>query len=214
METTSVLVVEDEPEFLRTYCDAISREPEFRLVGQVATLAAAMALARQAIPDVLVVDLGLPDGDGTELIRFASARRPDCDALVVTIFGDDAHVIRAIEAGATGYLLKDSPPSELVRRIRELRAGGSPINPGIARRLLTRMRAPAEHLVSAESPLSERETEILRLIAKGLDFADVGGALGISPHTVVTHVKNIYRKLSVHSRGEAVFEATQLGLLK
>ena len=214
METTSVLVVEDEPEFLRTYCDSISREPEFRLVGQVATLAAAMALARQAIPDVLVVDLGLPDGDGTELIRFASARRPGCDALVVTIFGDDAHVIRAIEAGATGYLLKDSPPSELVRRIRELRAGGSPINPGIARRLLTRMRAPAEHLVSAESPLSERETEILRLIAKGLDFADVGGALGISPHTVVTHVKNIYRKLSVHSRGEAVFEATQLGLLK
>ena len=141
METTSVLVVEDEPEFLRTYCDAISREPDFRLVGQVATLAAAMALARQAIPDVLVVDLGLPDGDGTELIRFAAARRPDCDALVVTIFGDDAHVIRAIEAGATGYLLKDSPPSELVRCIRELRAGGSPINPGIARRLLTRMRA-------------------------------------------------------------------------
>jgi DNA-binding NarL/FixJ family response regulator len=134
---------------------------------------------------------------------------------VVTVFGDDQHVIDAIEAGATGYILKDSPPGELTRCIRELRAGGAPISPSIARRLLTRMRAPADKPAPAGAPpLTEREAEILRLIAKGLSFAEVGTALDISAHTVVAHVKKIYRKLSVHSRGEAVFEATQMGLLK
>ena len=215
MESISVLVVEDEPEFLRLYCEAIMREPGFRLAGAVTTLAAALALVEQSVPDVLVVDLGLPDGNGADLIRRAARKRPDCDALVVTVFGDDQHVIDAIEAGATGYLLKDSPPGELVRCIRELREGGAPISPSIARRLLARMRAPVEKPAApGASPLTEREAEILRLIAKGLGFAEVGGALGISAHTVVAHVKKIYRKLSVHSRGEAVFEATQLGLLK
>jgi len=216
MTATSVLVVEDEPEFLRQYCEAITRAPDLRLAGAVSTLAAAMALIEQSVPDVLVVDLGLPDGNGADLIRSAAKKRPDCDALVVTVFGDDQHVIDAIEAGATGYLLKDSPPGELTRCIRELRAGGAPISPSIARRLLARMRAPAERPAGAHaaSPLTEREAEILQLIAKGLSFADVGGVTGISAHTVVAHVKKIYRKLSVHSRGEAVFEATQLGLLK
>jgi DNA-binding NarL/FixJ family response regulator len=213
MDAISILVVEDEPEFLRAYCEAIAREPDFRLAAAVPTLAAALAVIEQSVPDVLVVDLGLPDGDGTELIRRAVKRRPDCDALVVTVFGDDQHVIGAIEAGATGYLLKDSPPGELARCIRELRAGGAPISPSIARRLLARMRAPVDK-PAAPSPLSEREAEILRLVAKGLAFAEVAGALGISAHTVVAHVKKIYRKLAVHSRGEAVFEATQLGLLK
>jgi len=214
MVTISVLIVEDEPEFLRIYCEAITREPDFRLSGAVSTLSAAMALVEQAVPDVLVVDLGLPDGNGADLIRRAVKRRPDCDALVLTVFGDDQHVIDAIEAGATGYLLKDSPVGELARCIRELRAGGAPISPSIARRLLARMRAPAEKPAAQVSPLTEREAEILRLVAKGLSFTEVGGALEISAHTVVAHVKKIYRKLSVHSRGEAVFEATQLGLLK
>jgi DNA-binding NarL/FixJ family response regulator len=214
MVTISVLVVEDEPEFLRLYCEAIAREPDFRLAGAVSTLSAAMALVEQAVPDVLVVDLGLPDGNGADLIRRAVKRRPDCDALVLTVFGDDQHVIDAIEAGATGYLLKDSPVGELARCIRELRAGGAPISPSIARRLLARMRAPAEKPAAQVSPLTEREAEILRLVAKGLSFAEVGAALEISAHTVVAHVKKIYRKLAVHSRGEAVFEATQLGLLK
>jgi DNA-binding NarL/FixJ family response regulator len=132
---------------------------------------------------------------------------------VVTVFGDDQHVIDAIAAGATGYLLKDSPAGELARCIRELRAGGAPISPSIARRLLARLRAPADKPAAA-SPLSEREAQILQLVAKGLSFADVAAALGISAHTVVAHVKKIYQKLAVHSRGEAVFEATQLGLLK
>jgi DNA-binding NarL/FixJ family response regulator len=214
MDKTSVLVVEDEPEFLRVYCDAITREPDFRLAGAVSTLAAGMAILGQAVPDVAVVDLGLPDGNGSELIRRAVQLRPDCDCLVVTVFGDDQHVIDAIAAGATGYILKDSPVGELASCIRQMRAGGAPISPSIARRLLARMRAPADKPAAQPSPLSDREAEILQLIAKGLSFAEVGGALGISQHTVVAHVKKIYRKLSVHSRGEAVFEASQLGLLK
>ena len=222
MDSTSVLIVEDEPEFLLLYCEAITRDPGLRLVGAVTTLAAAFSLLERSVPDVLVVDLGLPDGNGTDLIRQATSRRPDCDALVVTVFGDDQHVVAAIEAGATGYLLKDSPPGELARCIHQLRNGGSPISPSIARRLLTRMRppkppsspVPAEKPAAPASPLTEREADILRLVAKGLGFVEVGAALDISEHTVVTHVKRIYRKLSVHSRGEAVFEATQMGLLR
>jgi DNA-binding NarL/FixJ family response regulator len=215
MDKTSILIVEDEPEFLRMYCDVIASEPSFDLVGAVTTLGDALALAEKAVPDVLVVDLGLPDGSGTELIRRACQLRPDCDVLVVTVFGDDRHVLDAIAAGATGYILKDSPAAELLRCIRELRAGGSPISPSIARRLLARMRGPEPDQVQTrqDNPLTEREADILRLVAKGLSFADVGSVLGISAHTVVAHVKNIYRKLSVHSRGEAVFEAGQMGLL-
>lgn len=214
MDTISILVVEDETEFLRAYCEAITREPDFRLVAAVSTLATGMAVIGQSVPDVLVVDLGLPDGSGSELIRRAVQLRSDCDCLVVTVFGDDQHVIDAIAAGATGYILKDSPVGELAHCIRQMRAGGAPISPSIARRLLARMRAPADKPAAQSSPLSEREAEILQLVAKGLSFAEVGAALGVSAHTVVAHVKKIYRKLSVHSRGEAVFEAGQLGLLK
>src|SRR4029079_8212068 len=187
MDKTSILIVEDEPEFLRVYCDAIASEPSFDLVGAVTTLGDALALAEKAVPDVLVVDLGLPDGSGTELIRRACQLRTDCDVLLVTVFGDDRHVLDAIAAGATGYILKDSPAAELLRCIRELRAGGSPISPSIARRLLARMRRPAPEQVQArqDNPLTEREADILRLVAKGLSFADVGSVLGISAHTVV-----------------------------
>jgi len=217
MDATTILLVEDEPEFLRAYCEAVATEPTFTIAGAVTTFAAASALLDHSVADVLVIDLGLPDGRGADLIRRAVRQRPDCDALVVTVFGDDQHVIEAIEAGATGYLLKGSPPAELVRCIKELRAGGSPISPSIARRVLARMRGAAPEAVTAvplePGRLTEREAEILRLVAKGLSFADVGAALGISSHTVVAHVKKIYRKLAVHSRGEAVFEATQMGIL-
>jgi DNA-binding NarL/FixJ family response regulator len=142
------------------------------------------------------------------------------------MFADDAHVLGSIAAGATGYLLKDAQAPKVAAAIHELRAGGAPISPSIARRVLAAFRlapqgaaaAPAPPAAAAPappepSPLSERETEILRLVAKGFSFEAVGEVLGISPHTVVTHVKKIYRKLAVHSRGEAVYEASQMGLL-
>ncbi|HLT26352.1 MAG TPA: response regulator transcription factor [Zeimonas sp.] len=230
MSATRVLIVEDEPEFLRRFSDAVIADPGLQLLGAVATGAAALALLDAQPPDVMLVDLGLPDLDGVEVIRHAARRCPECDVLVVTMFGDDEHVVASIEAGATGYLLKDASSERVAAAIHELRAGGAPISPSIARRVLARFRigaapsssassAPASSAASSraaapvESPLTPRETEILRMVAKGLSFETVGEVIGISPHTVVTHVKKIYRKLAVHSRGEAVYEASQMGLL-
>ena len=216
--STSVLIVEDEPEFLRRFADAVTADPGLNLLGAVSNGRAGLAMLDTQAPDVMLVDLGLPDLNGVELIRHAAQHHPSCDVLVVTMFGDDQHVLSSIEAGATGYLLKDAGGDRIAAAIHELCAGGSPISPSIARRVLARFRigaapAPPSPAKGEASPLSARETEILRLIAKGFGFDSVGELLGISPHTVVTHVKKIYRKLAVHSRGEAVYEAGQLGLL-
>lgn len=221
--TIRVLVVEDEPQFLQRFCDAIIADPALVLCGSARTVAGACALVEAESPDVVLADLGLPDGHGIEVIRCAKAANPDCDVIVVTMFGDDGNVIDSLRAGATGYLLKDAMPKDIAGSILQVRAGGSPISPAIARRVLQSFRipnhgVPAESLPPVEtshrsSVLSERETEILRLVAKGLNFKEVGAILTISPHTVITHVKRIYQKLAVHSRGEAVYEANQLGLL-
>lgn len=217
-----VLIVEDEPEFLSRFTLAVQSNDQLHLLDAVPDGATAMAVLETAAPDVMLVDLGLPDIDGVQLIRHAIARHPGLDVLVVTVFGDDAHVLASIEAGATGYLLKDTRIERIVSSICEIRAGGSPISPTIARKVLNRFRvppalapasAPGAAPAAEASPLSARETDILRLVAKGLSCAEVGEHLSISTHTVVTHVKNIYRKLAVHSRAEAVFEAGQMGLL-
>jgi len=217
---TRVLIVEDEPEFMRRLSSAVLNDPAFSLVAAVSTGLAANAMLDLQRPDVLLVDLGLPDVSGVEVIRYAASRHPQCEVLVVTMFGDDAHVVAAIEAGATGYLLKDASEERIAASIHELCAGGSPINPGIARRVLARFRLapkpppPSEPGLAGErSPLTARETELLRLTAKGFTFDTIGQVMEISPHTVVAHVKKIYRKLAVHSRSEAVYEASQMGLL-
>ncbi|MDQ7957114.1 MAG: response regulator transcription factor [Pseudomonadota bacterium] len=221
--TLRVLIVEDEPEFLRRFSAAVLSDARLALVGAVPTGQQGIELLDRERPDVLLLDLGLPDLRGVEVIRHAAAAHPECDVLVVTMFGDDAHVVESIEAGATGYLLKDASTERVVASIHELHDGGAPISPGIARRVLARFRvalkpaaaevgAPVEAPASP-TPLTPRETELLRLTAKGLPFDEIGQLLGISSHTVVAHVKNIYRKLAVHSRSEAVYEASQLGLL-
>jgi DNA-binding NarL/FixJ family response regulator len=239
---TRVLIVEDEPEFLQHFSQAVTADASLELLGSVASGRAGLALLAGQPPDVLLVDLGLPDVSGIELIRYAAQHLPDCDVLVVTMFADDEHVIGSIEAGAAGYLLKDAHAERVAQAIHEVRAGGSPISPSIARRVLARFRvapagpegaqagtvpnpsnpsklaagsptAPGPASGADTSPLTDRETEILRLVAKGLSFEVVSSLLGISPHTVVTHVKKIYRKLAVNSRGEAVYEASQMGLL-
>lgn len=218
-----VLVVEDEPGFLQRFCDAVAGEVALTLCGSATSVAGALALVDTLSPDVVLVDLGLPDGNGVDVIRHATAGQSACDVLVVTMFGDDGHVIDSIRAGATGYLLKDALPQDIASSILQVRAGGSPISPAIARRVLQSFRlldtpargeiVPPIESIPRASPLSDRETQILRLVAKGLNFKEVGVVLSISPYTVVTHVKRIYQKLAVHSRGEAVYEANQLGLL-
>lgn len=215
--TISVLIVEDQPEFLRRFSAAVLSDPALTLLGAVDTGTDGLALLDAGSPQVMLIDLGLPDIDGIELIRHAAKHHPNTDCLVVTMFGDDAHVLASIEAGATGYLLKDAMAVDVCVGIHQLHAGGSPITPSIARRVLARMRTEAEipvgEVKQAISTLSVREVDVLRLVAKGLSFVEAGDLLGISPHTIVAHVKKIYRKLAVHSRGEAVYEAKQMGLL-
>ena len=218
---TQVLIVEDEPELRLRFSQAVSATETFKLLGAVATGAAALSVLEREAPDVMLLDLGLPDIDGVEIIRHVSRHRPQCEVLVVTMLEDDQHVLPSIEAGATGYLLKDASVERIIAAIHELCAGGSPISPSIARRVLASFRigpgkagTVPDPLDVVQSPLSERETEILRMVAKGLSFDAIGEVLSISPHTVVTHVKKIYRKLAVHSRGEAVYEAGQLGFLR
>jgi DNA-binding NarL/FixJ family response regulator len=217
----SIVIVEDEPEFRRRFAQIIENEPSMKLVGVAANRREAQAIIDKEDFDVLLIDLGLPDGNGIELIKQVSQKKPEADIMVVTVFGDEQHVVSSIEAGATGYILKDSTPADVISCIRLLRAGGSPVSPVVARSVLRAIRnrmgstSPAARASQPENnPLSARETEILQLLAKGMSFNEIGEILGISPHTVTAHIKKIYRKLAVHSRGEAVYEATQMGLLR
>ena len=223
--TIRVAVVEDDANIRAHLCEALSAEPDLFLVGHAGTVADGMALLERE-PDVFLVDLGLPDGSGLDLIRAAHVKCPKTEVAAITSFGDENHVLGALEAGATGYLLKDGSVPMILRSIRELFAGGSPISPSIARHLLKRLRMPARPLQAStqvQSPavktgscalLTPRETTVLQQIAKGYSYEEISGALGISVHTVTTHIKHIYRKLAVRSRGEAVFEAMQLGLIR
>lgn len=211
------MIVEDDPAFLNRFCRIVTSDPEFELFAAVRDGASARDTLERGAPDVLLVDLGLPDMSGIEIVRETARRYPDTDIMVVTVFGDEEHVLASVEAGATGYLLKDSLPEEFIDLIKELRAGGSPISPIIARRLLKKLRPPSAATQAGARDgrqLSGRETEILSLVAKGFSFAEIARLLEISPHTVTTYVKKIYQKLAVHSRGEAVYEASKMGLIR
>ena len=214
---TKVMIVEDDPAFLNRFCQIVMADQELELFAAVRNGASARESLARGAPDVLLVDLDLPDVSGVDIIRETSRRYPDTDIMVVTVFGDEGHVLASIEGGATGYLLKDTLPEEFVGLIKQLRAGGSPISPVIARQILKQLRpadGAAEDDERQRSELSPRESEVLSFIAKGFSFGEIGKLLTISTHTVTTHVKNIYQKLAVHSRGEAVYEASRMGLLR
>jgi DNA-binding NarL/FixJ family response regulator len=208
---SAVLVVEDDASFRTRFAQAIAQADDFVLAGQADDLQTGRHMLRQLKPDVLLIDLGLPDGSGLDLIREAARSHPNCEVMVSTIFGDEQHVLASIEAGATGYLLKETCGHELLAQIRVLQSGGSPISPVIARQLLNRMAPPAP--LDQASPLTPRELEVLRLCSKGFSFDEVADLMSVSRHTVTSFVKRIYRKLQVHSKTEAIFEAHKLGLM-
>ncbi len=215
-----VILVEDDDHTRERLARTIAGHPQLKLLGSAATCEEGRALIARFEPDVLITDIGLPDGSGIELIGEARRKHPNLLALVITIFGDESHVVAAIEAGAMGYLLKDGTADYIGSSILEMIGGGSPISPPIARYLLRRFRAgepAATDPAPAGEPaprLSEREREVLMLIVKGFSYAEIANLLGVSAHTVTTHVRGIYKKLAVHSRGEAVYEALALGLVK
>jgi len=209
----AVAIVEDEPEVRRRFEDAVRLHPLLSWQFSAGNAAEAMALVLHRPADVYLVDLGLPDRDGRELIRWLVRRQPDALAMVVTVFGDEDHVLTSFEAGATGYLLKDTPGSEIAQRIVELHEGGSPISPTVARSLIRRFAPQADPQPGEENPLSKRELEVLRLIEKGMTYDEVAQVLSISWHTVTAYLRRVYQKLQVRSRGEAVYEARQRGIL-
>ena len=216
----SVSIIEDNPAFRERFAATIRSEQGFVLAGTASNGVEAMALINRVRSDVYLIDLGLPDMDGTALITHALQTHPDANVMVITVFGDDAHVISSIAAGATGYLLKDSSEPEIVECIREICDGGSPLSPVIANKVLKLFRANQTEKRSREKPvepaytsLTDREIQILRLLSTGVGFREIAETLGISVHTVAQHNRNIYSKLVVRSRGEAVFEATRIGLI-
>jgi DNA-binding NarL/FixJ family response regulator len=208
-----ILIVDDDATLRARFASIVQSCAEFELIAAVDTVTAALAVLERIEPDVLLCDLGLPDGDGIDVLRAARQKYPALDALVITVFGDEAHVMRSLEAGAKGYLLKDSVPEDFIATIRELRAGGSPISPIIARRLLQRFGEVSRRQARDGVDLTEREKEVLQLVAKGYRAPEIAVFLKISYHTVATHIKKIYGKLEVSTRGEAVYEASRRRLI-
>ncbi|MBX3656647.1 MAG: response regulator transcription factor [Ramlibacter sp.] len=224
-----VLIVEDDPHMRDFFAASISRSERLALAASLGSVSEACGWldGPGCAVDVLLVDLGLPDGSGLEVIRHAAQRHPGCESLVISMFGDEDNVLASIEAGALGYIHKDSTPDDVADSILQMKAGASPISPMIARRVLAKYlsmkEAPAatqpRPAQAAPSPpagrplLSAREQEVLALIARGFSYAEIARLQAVSVHTVQTHIKNLYRKLAVRSRGEAVYEATQMGLL-
>lgn len=209
-------VVEDDAASRETFIAMIGAQPDLALAMVAASRAEALAQLPQAPMDVLLVDLGLPDGSGLDVIRATRAQWPGCSVLVSTIFGDEAHVLRSIEAGAMGYLLKDLSPGAVVDEVRSLHAGGSPINPMVARKLLLRQAQPAVARLPPAGPVADvapsaREAELLRMVARGHTLDEVARAMGVSRHTVRTFVRRVYAKLQVTSQAEAVSAAARKG---
>lgn len=213
-----VAVLEDDRDARVFFETSVIGHPRLSLAASFETLRQARDWFRANRADVLLTDLALPDGHALALIRDLAAQQPGCAVLVVSVFGDEDTVIACVEAGAVGYLHKDSRPDDVGRIIAEVMHGASPISPMIARKLLERLRRPpaaAAPVKSAppEVTLSPRESEVLELIARGYAYAEIARLHGVTIHTVQTHIRNLYAKLAVHSRSEAVFEASRMGLL-
>jgi DNA-binding NarL/FixJ family response regulator len=211
-----IVLVEDDARFRAAFAAVITGSDDLALQAQATTLHEGLALLAGSAADVLLVDLGLPDGSGVDLIKATRIAWPGCDIMVSSVFGDESHVLRSIEAGAVGYLLKDSEPERVAEQIRSLRAGGSPISPLIARQVLARLRPASGSRASGsvETSLSARESEVLTYITKGFSYDDIVRLLHVSRPTVLTYVRRIYAKLQVNSKTEAVYEARKLGLTR
>ncbi|RUL70452.1 LuxR C-terminal-related transcriptional regulator [Dyella choica] len=215
-----VAIVDGDPGFLDALSQLVQDAPGMRLTGVAGSRAEGLTLLKGAPADVLLIDPGLPDGSGIDVIRTAARKWSGCNIMVSTRLAGETHVLRSIEAGAAGYLLKNKPVARMVEEIRSLASGGSPISPIIARQILvhfrqagTRSAACNELAAATSSPLSTREKEVLGFIAKGLTMPEIAKLLLLSHFTVRTFVRRIYSKLKVTSKAEAIYEARMLGLV-
>ncbi|WP_428607331.1 response regulator [Sedimenticola sp.] len=204
------LIVEDVPEAHNWIIDGVSTAFPDTVISSAFCARDANELLDKHDYNLALIDLQLPDGSGVDLIERIKHATPATVCVVVSIYDDDQHLFPALQAGAGGYLLKDMPFEQFVRRLRGVLDNDPPLSPAIARRLLSHF---SDSRPMPEHNLTSREREVLTLIAKGNKLTDVASSLSISPHTAADHVKNIYRKLNISSRAEASLEATRLGLI-
>ncbi|SMX38274.1 LuxR C-terminal-related transcriptional regulator [Octadecabacter ascidiaceicola] len=212
MSDTPVLIIEDRADIAARLVDAVGATDGVTLVGHAMTLDQGLNMLFDLRPRVVLVDIGLPDGSGIEAVRACVQADWPVDAMVVSIFGDETRVVEAIQAGAKGYILKGGGLDQIGEDILTVLEGGSPISPSIARHLLAIVKDGTVTTPEA-SPLTERETEILRAVARGYKRQEIAGQLGISAGTVGNHITNIYRKLEVGTNMEAVARASKIGVL-
>ena len=205
------LVLEDLPDSQRWLALALRASfPNIEIASAYSLHEARQWLANHPAPELALIDLGLPDGSGIELITELNRRSPATVTIVASIYDDDQHLFPALRAGAQGYLLKDQRWQQLAELLKGIVDGRPPLSPAIARKLLGYFRPTPQ---PAQENLTQRETEVLSLIAKGVTMAEAAKVLGISPHTVSGYVKEIYRKLNVSSRAEAALSAQRMGLV-
>lgn len=220
-----VLVVEDQPKILKNQLKLLDAAKELDVVGTAMSGEEALIEIQRLKPEVLLLDLGLPKMSGIDVTREVKKRWPAIEILIFTIFDEEQKVLEAIKAGASGYMLKGATADKIVEAICDVRAGGTVIQPNLARNLLKHFRmevpdggqtpakAPALLEEPETTPLSERETEILQLIAKGISNNEAASMLGLSKATIRTHLEHIYAKLEVTNRVEAVTEGIRKGLI-
>ncbi len=228
MSTAEVLIVDDDVAVRERICNAINNSDSMIVMAQADSLHSARTILGKKLPSLALIDLGLPDGSGINLINWLSIQQ-NIPSIVLTVFGDEHHVVSAIKAGASGYLLKCDDVDRLIPRLQQTLAGESPISTGVARHILKELRnnmhAGDTDTISSvnrnntkkepglHKELTPAELEILQLVAKGYTSPEIGELTNRAPSTVLVHIRNIYKKLSVHSRGEAVYEAISMGLV-
>lgn len=205
------LIVEDIAETSRWLTGIIDEAFPGCTIKEVRNLREAQQCIADEDFDLALIDIGLPDGSGLDLVR--ALRRRDVQAMIVvaTVMGDDGSIVTAISAGANGYLLKDSPAELFIAQLRQLHSGNPALSPSVARRIMSHFASTA-YVADAEADLTPREAEVLSLIARGLRNAEVAAALGLTLHTVAGYVKSVYAKLGISSRAEAAQRAIRMGL--
>ncbi len=206
MSKIKIALVDDDERCRRSLYRTLSGQDDFELTVACASGEELLEQIEADPPQVVLVDLGLPGMDGQELIRRLRQSHPDIDCIAHTIFEEPATVLAALRAGAAGYLLKGSTPPELLRSLRTLSEGGAPLTGKIARLLIREVQP-------SQDPLSDREREVLKALSDGYSYKEVATQLVVSSHTVHTHVKNIYEKLQVSGRRQALEKARQQGWL-
>ena len=209
---TTVIVVEDRTRIRETIVDLINETDGLRCAGSYGSCEALLERLADEVPDVILMDIGLPGMSGIDGVKAVKARFPDVDILMHTVFDDDEKIFQSILAGASGYVLKNAEADELIRAIREIRVG-APMSASIARRMLAMMRGKEAKPTDALN-LTPRELEILQWLVEGLSYKKIAEKLFISPLTVQSHIKKVYEKLQVHSKSAAVSKALKYRLFE